>query len=86
MFMGEPQVVRLRMNEGTLDYCKREFPNILRITKPINGSVEVEIQVNGDNGVILWILQQGENVEVLSPQNLREKVKKRIKKMYRIYH
>ena len=86
MFMGEPQVVRLRMNAGTLDYCKREFPNILRITKPINGSVEVEIQVNGDNGVILWILQQGENVEVLSPQNLREKVKKRIEKMYRIYH
>ncbi|HBI02631.1 MAG TPA: WYL domain-containing protein, partial [Paenibacillaceae bacterium] len=44
-----------------------------------------ELEVRGTQGIILWLLQQKDEIEVLSPQSLRDEVKEIISRMYQVY-
>lgn len=46
---------------------------------------EFDIEVYG-KGCIMWFLSQGENIEIISPVELREEVREKINKMIQIYN
>ncbi|MCM3763827.1 YafY family protein [Neobacillus niacini] len=85
MFSGPPQTVKLRVAEGILEYLYRAFPLVHQPSPSREGWVDVEVEVNGYDGIMFWILQQAEHVEVLAPQELRQRVSEKIAKMYELY-
>ena len=55
-----------------------------KIIKEENGVTEIEATIFGE-GILMWLLSQGDMLEVLRPQALREKMKGRIAKMHELY-
>jgi predicted DNA-binding transcriptional regulator YafY len=85
MYVGDPQKVRLRLKESNIPFLKRRFPEVSISPTSVNGWYDVDLEVNGLDGIKLWILQQGQFVEVIEPLELREKVKQDIAEMYQLY-
>lgn len=85
MFTGTLQKVKLKIAEHLLEYLYRAFPGVATIKSKESEWLEVEIEVNGFQGILFWILQQAEFVEVLGPIELRQEVKEKIRKMQEIY-
>ena len=55
-----------------------------KIIKKENGVTEIEATIFGE-GILMWLLSQGDTLEVIRPQSLREKMKARIAKMQELY-
>lgn len=85
MFVGDLQRVRLLVKDSNIPYVKRRFPDVSINPSSEPGWQEVRLEVKGVEGIKLWILQQGQFVKVLEPQELREKVKQDIAEMYQMY-
>lgn len=84
MFSGDSVTVQLNIREVLLEYLCREFPHVSY--KPtVDGWMKVEVMVNGLDAIAFWVLQQAENVEVLSPSNFRQLIIEKINKMSEIY-
>lgn len=84
-FMYAGDLIRLKFkffnvtNTPVLD----RFPNAKIVNKIENGWI-VEAEVYG-KGCLMWLLSQGERVEIISPTSLREEMKSTIQKMSEIY-
>lgn len=50
-----------------------------------NGSIKLMFSTNQLNETLFWVLSWGENVEVVSPPELKNMVKERLQKMIKIY-
>ncbi|WP_262556093.1 WYL domain-containing protein [Staphylococcus simulans] len=46
-----------------------------------NNRFTVEIEVMGDDGILMWLFSQGSKVKVLEPKSLKEKYVKELQKM-----
>lgn len=55
-----------------------------RITGKDKEGCLIEAEVYG-NGIIMWLLSQGAQIEVMEPESLRKKMKDTIKKMAEKY-
>lgn len=55
-----------------------------KISKQYEGKYLIEAEVYGD-GIIMWLLSQGGNVKVLSPQRVVDKIKVEIEKLNSLY-
>lgn len=55
-----------------------------KITKQYEGKYLIEAEVYGD-GIIMWLLSQGGNVKVLSPERVVDKIKVEIEKLNSLY-
>ena len=55
-----------------------------KIIKEENGVTEIEATIFGE-GILMWLLSQGDTLEVIRPHSLREKMKARIAKMQKLY-
>ena len=55
-----------------------------KIIKEENGVTEIEATIFGE-GILMWLLSQGDTLEVIRPHSLREKMKARIAKMQELY-
>ena len=55
-----------------------------KIIKEENGVTEIEATIFGE-GILMWLLSQGDTLEVIRPPSLREKMKARIAKMQELY-
>ena len=51
-----------------------------------DGSITMSFPYKGNKGIVKWILGWGQEVEVLEPPELREKISQYIKNMYSLYH
>lgn len=69
------------MLEELIDY----FGNDLIIAKVEDEMIEVSVGVRDGEGLYYWILQHGSNMEVLSPNEIRQEVKKRLKNTLKLY-
>ncbi len=43
------------------------------------------VTIQGTNEILLWIMSQGDEVEILSPKELREELKSKLSKLIKIY-
>lgn len=67
------------------DYLYRECVKAEEVEKLDDEWSIYELEVRGTQGIILWLLQQKDEIEVLSPQSLRDEVKEIIGRMYQVY-
>jgi predicted DNA-binding transcriptional regulator YafY len=48
-------------------------------------SLEVSIAVQDSEGLIFWLMQHGKNLEVLGPENVRNRLVSTLKETLRLY-
>lgn len=72
MYPGRLQSIRLRYTGSSVEAVLDRLPTAKVVSRDENGYL-VEAEVYG-NGIVMWLLSQGERVEVLAPQTLREEM------------
>ncbi len=75
---GKPERVSLRCQKNVLRYVIEEFGSDTIISKNEDGSFDASVYT-ATEGLIYWALQYLQDVEVLSPPSVREKVIEAIK-------
>ena len=83
MYSGELMRVKFRFYGGSAEAALDRLPTANIVSKKPDW-YEIEAEVFG-KGIIMWLLSQGERVEVLSPDWLREEMKGKLEKMVERY-
>ena len=82
MYAGDLTKVKLRCKQSALEAVLDRLPNAEILEE--NDKIILKVEIFGD-GLVKWILSQGENVEILEPINLREKVIEEVSKIVNLY-
>lgn len=85
MFTGDLLKVKIKMKTKLKEYLDRESMKAQETQKLDEEWSVFEIEVRGTQGIILWLLQQKDEVEVLEPQQLRDEMKDIVKRMSNLY-
>jgi len=83
MFTGQLQTVTFKFFGRSLEAVLDRLPTA-EISEALEDSFIVKARVFGQ-GIIMWILGQGDNVEVLEPISMRNEVKEKIERMMKVY-
>ena len=83
MYSGELMRVKFRFYGGSAEAALDRLPTA-KIVSRQQDQYEIEAEVFG-KGIMMWLLSQGEKVEVLSPEWLREEMKGTLEKMVERY-
>ena len=83
MYAGRLLRVRLRCENRALEAVRDRLPNH-RIVAREEGHTILQAKVFGE-GFCRWILQYGRSVEVLEPQELREKIRRNLQEAAELY-
>lgn len=73
MYMDEPQIIELLINDDILDQVIDWFGKDITITKDNDDKCLVKITAS-PNAMVLWAMQYASYVEVVSPLELRKKI------------
>ena len=86
MYGGETIRLVLECSEKIAKNVRKEFGEDI-ITNPVSEkSFRTEVKAAEGEGLIRWLMQfSAEDLEVISPENVRNEIRERIKKLYRIY-
>lgn len=84
MYSGKLERLQFIYRGKSLEAVLDRFPNG-RIVKKREDGWLVEAEIYGSTGSMMWLLSQGEHVEVISPESLRIKMKNRIQSMLDLY-
>ena len=84
-FIGEKTRITIRCYRWMLQELIEYFGNDLIISKVEEEMIEVSAGVRDGDGLYYWILQHGSNMEVTSPIEIREEVKKKLKNTLKLY-
>jgi predicted DNA-binding transcriptional regulator YafY len=84
MYGGELLHLKFRYKGQAIEAIMDRFPTA-KILNQSNNEYLIEAEVYG-KGCLMWLLSQGENIEVISPVHLREEIKTKIFKMHDIYY
>lgn len=83
MYAGELLTVKIKCKNCAVEILKDRLPNHLLLED--KGDYKIfSVKIFG-NGFIIWALSQGDNIEILEPQKLREKIMSKIQKLNQIY-
>ncbi|WP_392486133.1 helix-turn-helix transcriptional regulator [Haloimpatiens sp. FM7315] len=83
MQTGELERVKFKFTGRSIEAVLDRLPNA-KIIKEKQGEYIVEAKVFG-KGIKMWLLSQGDSVEVLEPDKFREEMMESIEKMRRMY-
>jgi predicted DNA-binding transcriptional regulator YafY len=81
-----PCKIRVRMTEYWAFYAQHHrWHDSQRVTKKADGSFELTLHVRPCPELEQWVLRFGENIEVIEPAELREKIGQRLVAASRVY-
>ncbi|MBQ7761550.1 MAG: WYL domain-containing protein [Clostridia bacterium] len=83
MYAGEPQQIKLLVKKDFLSEAIDFFGKDIRITKN-NEDYAIDLK-SSTQGIFEWAMQNGGEVEVLSPQDLRNQIRSTLYKMEKSY-
>lgn len=83
MYPGKLMKIKFEFTGPSIDAVLDRLPTA-RIVKASEEKFIIEAEVYG-TGIIMWILSQGSNIKVISPDSLIEKIKNEIKSLNNIY-
>lgn len=83
MYPGRLQSVRLRYTGPSVDAVLDRLPTA-RVLSQSRDSWTLEAEVYG-TGVLMWLLSQGDRVEVLSPRSLRQELREALRRILEKY-
>jgi predicted DNA-binding transcriptional regulator YafY len=82
----DPVTAVIRFSPRVAPYiCEYRWSSRQSLEKHEDGSCTLTISTSGRNDLLYWILDWGEDAEVLSPESFRQLVTDTIKKMAKIY-
>lgn len=85
MFSGKSKKVLFKIDKSRLDDIVDWFGNEFKIRKKTENHYTISVDVN-TNAMYYWALQYGQYAEIISPADLREKLKETISQMYDRYN
>lgn len=84
MYGGELYRLQFIYKGQAIEAVADRFPTA-KIAARSEGGYDVEAEVFG-TGCLMWLLGQGEDVELIGPAKLREEMKRKIRHIYDTYH
>jgi len=84
MFPGRLMKIKLKYFGTSAEAVLDRLPTA-RIISEKQGEFTLEAEVYG-NGIIMWILSQGNKIEIVEPLSLRDEMKKTLQEMMDIYY
>lgn len=85
MFSGELSEIELSCNAEILEQVIDRFGDGIHIIGVENGRFSFRIQGLVSNGLVGWIMQFGGDIEVVSPESLRDMIKEKIDLLQKTY-
>ena len=83
MYPGKLEKVKFRFSGSSVEPILDRIPTA-RVVKTFKGGFLLEAEAYG-KGLLMWMLSQGDRIEVVSPASFREEIKQEIKKMLEKY-
>ena len=83
MYPGRLEKIRFRYTGKSVDAILDRLPTA-KIISQGDHIFEIEAEVYG-KGIVMWLLSQGERVEVIAPAHLREKMRDTLLNMLELY-
>lgn len=83
MYGGELKQIQLRYTGHALENILDRIP-MAQIVRQDEAGTVLNVEVFGD-GIMVWLLGLGEQIEVLKPESLRQKMREKIGKMAEMY-
>ncbi|SFQ26782.1 Predicted DNA-binding transcriptional regulator YafY, contains an HTH and WYL domains [Lachnospiraceae bacterium XBB1006] len=84
MYSGDSERIRLRTNENMIGTLIDGFGKDLRIELGEESDIIVSLSCN-PNAFFFWAMQYGQNIEVMAPESMRERVKMAALDIYKKY-
>ena len=84
MFSGESEHFKLRTNENMMDALVDGFGKDFRVEFGEEDDIIVRLKCN-PTAFFYWAMQYGNNIEVLEPESMRERIKKAALNIYKMY-
>lgn len=85
MFGGETDEIKLRCSNKVIEQVADRFGENIFITNVTDSTFDFSAKAAVSEGLITWVMNYGDSVEVLKPTSLRDKVRDRAKKILEIY-
>ena len=85
MFGGAEEIIELRCKNGLIESVIDRFGQELPMRKSGEGHFVLRTPALISDGLVSWILQFGEDVEVISPKDLRARLASKAYKLYKLY-
>lgn len=86
MYAGGPiEKVKLKVNKAIINNIVDYFGIDKEIEEIDENYFFIESELYINSGLVSWILRFGENIEVIQPEMLKNRVKEKIKKLYSLY-
>ncbi len=85
MYGGETEKVELRCSREILEQVTDRFGDDIFITNLTDTHFNFSCELSVSPALVTWILNYGNKIEVVSPQNLRDKVIARAEEALRLY-
>lgn len=85
MFVGERQTVHLRCSKKLLEQIFDRFGENIFVTNVSETHFEFDAQCAVSRGLVSWLAGFGNDIEVLSPDSLREMMWERAQKILELY-
>ncbi len=85
MFGGDMQEIKLRCNNKILEQVTDRFGDRIFITNVTDTTFDFSVKAAISDGLVTWITNYSDSIEVVSPTILREKIIDRAEKILGIY-
>lgn len=85
MFGGETTDIKLRCSKSMLEQVSDRFGDNVFITNLTDDSFDFGVKAAISEGLVTWIMNYGEKIEVIKPDNLRQMVADRAEKIIKVY-
>lgn len=85
MFPGDERMVKIRFNRNLLNFMIDEFGDNIDIAINNDGSYNGQFIAKVGDGLVRWILQLGRDAIVISPDTLKDSVKKELNEIISLY-
>jgi proteasome accessory factor B len=75
--LGETEEITIRFSpEAASDIKRKKWHPSQKITDNKDGSIDFTVTISGHDEIMKWILSWGSKAKVISPKELKEKIKK----------
>lgn len=85
MFGGNMQEIKLRCSNKILEQVTDRFGDKIFITNVTDTTFDFTAKAAVSDGLITWIMNYAESIEVIKPEELRHKITDRAEKILKIY-
>lgn len=85
MFGGNTQEIKLRCNNKILEQVTDRFGDSIFITNVTDNSFDFTVKSAISDALVTWITNYSDAIEVLRPEDLRQKIVDRVEKILSVY-